>query len=662
MKKNYLLRAVAVFVLSLSALCNLNAQVPQGFNYQAVLRNSNGTIMQNQTVTMQFTIHETTFNGTTVYSETQGVTTNNYGLVTLEIGQGTVVSGNFSSIHWGTNSYFLDVQAEYNSIWYDLGATQFISVPYAMVADSALHGGVGGTAGGDLSGTYPNPTVAKIQTVPVSSTTPTNGQVLQYNGTNWTPTTQNSSNAWSLTGNSGTNPSTNFLGTTDIQPLIFRINSQKSGRIDSTSTFLGYKAGFNNQNNNTGIGSNALYSNTTGISNVANGWKSLYSNTTGSNNTAIGDGTLYTNISGNSNQAIGTNSLNSNTTGSRNIAIGNAALEGNTTASQNTAIGFDALTIQSYNNNGTAWNSENVAIGYNALYSNQPTSTTTGWQNIAIGNYSLQFNTIGYRNTATGVNALYSNTAGNANTANGLAALEDNTTGNNNTAIGMWALNFNNTGSDNTVLGYSAGYGTTGANFNQCTFIGDNSYPTQNRTNVTMLGYGIADGQCTGNSQVCIGNTAITQIRAQVSGITAYSDARFKTNIKDNVAGLDFILKLKPVTYNVRPKELHKIWNTPDSLVNKIDFSEAEKETRIGFVAQDVEKAAKECGFNFPGIDVPRNDKEVYALRYVDFIMPMVKAIQELNAHNVVQQKMIDQLQKQIADLQEQINKLQSRK
>lgn len=51
----------------------------------------------------------------------------------------------------------------------------------------------------------------------------------------------------------------------------------------------------------------------------------------------------------------------------------------------------------------------------------------------------------------------------------------------------------------------------------------------------------------------------------------------------------------------------------------------------IGFLAQDVEKAAKESGFNFPGIDVPRNDKEVYSLRYVDFIMPMVKAIQELN-------------------------------
>ncbi len=92
---------------------------------------------------------------------------------------------------------------------------------------------------------------------------------------------------------------------------------------------------------------------------------------------------------------------------------------------------------------------------------------------------------------------------------------------------------------------------------------------------------------------------------------------------------MDFILKLKPVTYNVRPRELHKIWDTPDSLVAKMDFTDAENATNIGFIAQDVEKAAKESGFNFPGIDVPRNNKEVYTLRYVDFIMPMVKGMQE---------------------------------
>jgi hypothetical protein len=144
-----------------------------------------------------------------------------------------------------------------------------------------------------------------------------------------------------------------------------------------------------------------------------------------------------------------------------------------------------------------------------------------------------------------------------------------------------------------------------------------------------MLGYGIANAQCTGNNQLLLGNTAITQIRSQVTGITAYSDKRFKTNVADNVAGLDFIMKLKPVTYNEDPTQLHKIWGTPDSLVRKIDHSEIQKQRFIGFLAQDVEVAAKECGFDFPGIDVPKNENEVYSLRYGDFIMPVVKAVQE---------------------------------
>lgn len=141
-----------------------------------------------------------------------------------------------------------------------------------------------------------------------------------------------------------------------------------------------------------------------------------------------------------------------------------------------------------------------------------------------------------------------------------------------------------------------------------------------------MLGYGITNGQCTGDHQVLLGNTAVSQIRAQVTNITAYSDARFKLNIKDDVKGLSFILKLKPITYNQDPTILHRIWGTPDSLVSKINHSEIQKQRFIGFLAQDVERAAKESGFDFPGIDVPKNEKETYSLRYVDFIMPIFKS------------------------------------
>lgn len=311
------------------------------------------------------------------------------------------------------------------------------------------------------------------------------------------------------------------------------------------------------------------------------------------------------------------------------------------TGDYNTSTGAMALSL---NTTGLG----NCAYGFRALRYN-----TTGYSNNANGHEAMYLNTTGYENVAIGSGALLANTTGSYNTASGNGSLNHNTSGSENTAIGYFALLLNTTGSSNTALGHYSGY--SGGAHSQCTFIGADATLATSRTNATLLGYGIVNAQCTGNNQVCVGNTAIAAggLRAAVTGWTAYSDARFKTNIKENVAGMDFILKLKPVTYNVKPRELHKIWGTPDSVVNKMDFSETEKEIRIGFIAQEVEKAAKESGFNFPGIDVPRNDKEVYTLRYVDFIMPMIKGMQE-------QQTMIDSLKTSTASLKDYMNQQDS--
>lgn len=426
----------------------------------------------------------------------------------------------------------------------------------------------------------------------------------------------------------------------------------------NNNTAVGYLAMFANTtgDNNTAVGLEALQSNTTGSNNTALGLQALWKNTTGSNNVAIGEEALLENTTGFENVGIGYRALLSNTTGTANVAIGPYALNTNTTGLSNVAIGHSALTsnLTGIRNIGIGTESlfsntsgnNNIAVGYRTLYSN-----TTGNYNTAIGFAALNSNTNGYNNIAIGTQALNSTTTGPRNVSIGDFACRDNTTGYNNVAIGYSALETNTVGIYNTCVGFDAGNGgTPGCNLNYCTIVGALSYPQVTRNNVIMLGYMIGNAQCTGNNQVLLGNTAITQIRAQVTGITAYSDQRIKYNIKEDVKGLEFIMKLKPVTFNENPEIMHKIWGTPDSLLKTLDHSDIMKRRQIGFLAQDVEKAAKECGFEFPGIDVPSNEKEFYKLRYTDFIMPLVKAVQE-------QQEQIQFLNKQIEILNKQIKK-----
>ncbi len=157
---------------------------------------------------------------------------------------------------------------------------------------------------------------------------------------------------------------------------------------------------------------------------------------------------------GRNNTAIGNNALFSNTTGNDNTANGSSALTNNTTGSSNTANGFNALSSNTTGN-------DNTANGRSALFSN-----TIGIDNTANGFFALALNTEGNFNTANGRDALLRNTTGNSNTANGNDALQENTTGSNNTANGFSALVSNTIGSFNTALGFRAGDNLTTGNQN----------------------------------------------------------------------------------------------------------------------------------------------------------------------------------------------------
>jgi len=404
-----------------------------------------------------------------------------------------------------------------------------------------------------------------------------------------------------------------------------------NGVTGDYNTGLGFFAlGANTSGNrNTGAGANVLRFNTTGLYNTATGAAALYQNTTGGYNSGFGAYALFTNTTGYRNTAFGNESMRLNTTGYFNTAFGDRALYSTTTGNFNTGLGATALFSNTTGYQNTASGEEclyhnstgfsNTGSGYRSLYEN-----TTGIYNTAYGYHSLFINTTGYSNTAVGVSALVDNTNGDFNTAIGQSALGNNSTGSYNIAVGYAASNLNTTGIRNTVLGSLA------------------DVSSGNLTNATAIGY---TAVVTGSNRVRIGNSSITSIGGQV-GWTIFSDGRYKEDVKEDVPGLTFINSLRPVSYTVNVKGLNDFYRKATGSAKSMEQSEetANKIIYNGFVAQEVELAAKELNFEFSGVDKPETKDGLYGLRYDNFISPMVKAMQELSAKN-------DELQSQINEL-----------
>ena len=118
------------------------AQTPSAFKYQAVVRTNLGQIIVNQQVGFRISILKTSTTGTSVYSEKQVAQTNTFGLVTFEIGRGTVVSGTFASINWGSDAYFVKIELDANNsgTFSEIGISQLLAVPYSLYAEKAGNG------------------------------------------------------------------------------------------------------------------------------------------------------------------------------------------------------------------------------------------------------------------------------------------------------------------------------------------------------------------------------------------------------------------------------------------------------------------------------------------------------------------------------------------
>lgn len=384
-----------------------------------------------------------------------------------------------------------------------------------------------------------------------------------------------------------------------------------------TNTAIGKAAMFFNTEGfeNTAVGYASLYANTVGSGNVAVGFEALTANTTGLNNTALGKEALKANITGLNNTAVGTEVLLLNITGSDNTAVGRAALCLNNSGNYNTALGKGALML---NTTG----SDNVAVGKEALLGN-----TTGIKNVAMGKDTLKANTTGYDNVAVGSSALLNNDTGYGNVALGRNALVDNTTGYHNVAVGQNAL-ANITGFSNTAIGKGAG--ATATNLNFTITLGENTVPV-GTDYITM-------GKNGGTDRI------YNQFTANATW-TRVSDERIKKDIEtNNVLGLDFIVDLRTVTYKFKaPSEL-----SPEMIEYDKEKDKPSHDKRMfGFIAQEVKETLDNHNIkDFAGWHVDENGKDkLQGISYEMFVMPLVKAVQELSTKNQELMKRVEALE-----------------
>ena len=194
-----------IFTLNLCLVAIIMmAQVPAGFSYQAVVRNTSGDIVANKPVKFRFTVLRNTETGTNVYVETQSVTTNSFGLANLKVGMGTKVSGSFDPAGWGYNKHFLkvDLDPDNGTTFSHLGTTQLLAVPYAFHSQTVQE-------------IYDNAVTARK----LASMGATAGQILKWDGTIWAPAADlqgagdaawqtSGNNIYRLTGNVGIGTST----------------------------------------------------------------------------------------------------------------------------------------------------------------------------------------------------------------------------------------------------------------------------------------------------------------------------------------------------------------------------------------------------------------------------------------------------------------------
>jgi len=274
----------------------------------------------------------------------------------------------------------------------------------------------------------------------------------------------------------------------------------------------------------------------------------------------------------------------------------------------NSAFGYKSL----HNSLG---NFGNVAFGYKALFSNLKD------YNVAVGSYALENNLYGEGNVAVGSSALQNNTTGICNSAFGHQALIYNTIGTRNSAFGYRSLYSNTTGTSNSSFGYNAlKYNTTGTNNSAFGYYAGDSITTG--TNLTCIGFNADASSATATNEITLGDANVATLRCQVTTITALSDFRDKTDINNVEVGLNFVEKLRPVTFKWDKREWYPNGNK--------DGSKKENILQVGFIAQELKQLQEETNATYLKLVYESNPDKLEATPG-NLLVPIVKSIQELS-------------------------------
>jgi len=642
----------------------LLAQTPGGINYQAVARDGAGILIKNKAISVKAVILSGSSGSNVEYTETHTVSTNDYGLFTVIIGEGST-SDNFGAIAWGTKKHHLKIELDNGAGFVNMGTMPFQSVPYALSAKNVENiptlaltdlsdvttagagtgqllgwdgtswkpvnaGGSGSTYVGGSGITVTGNTIDanagnaiwnadKLQNRSIANTSPVTGQVLSWNGTAWGPTTISSGNTYTA-GTGLTLTGTAFSANTST--ALWNANQIQGRSIAATAPSSNQVLKWNGSNWAPGADNGASYTAGTGL--TLTGTSFAANTTTALWNANQLQGRSLAATAPTSGQLLswdGTSwkpkSINEgywDTTGAtvihtpKQVGIGTDSPIGQ----------FDVIdTITA------------TGIGANYVTINTQTRGTTGNRSTSVGNWTQVDGQGGYENIGVRSRVFGSSNATYVG-AGGVGGLfiADCSAGQNN--FGVQALSgFNATATvrNYSIYAHSRGNGT----FNMGVFaLSDKSTTGTGKTNYGI--YAQADSGSTNYAGYFAGNVTYTGTLAQAS------DARLKNDIIPFEDALSKIENIQVKTYSYKQ----------DGDFGKMNLPEG---NQIGFIAQDLEKTFPDLVKNQVHALNAENNKldtevlEYKAVNYIGMIPVLTKAIQE-------QQEYIKQLEARLEALE----------